>query len=765
MRLTLRTMLAHLDGILEPEDAQDIGKKIEESQYATSLFHRVRDVMRRLRLSAPSVSEREPGLDANTVAEYLDNTLPGDRVPDFEKVCLESDVYLAEVASCHQVLAAVLGEPAEIEPESRQRMYQLPQVAAQAAAESRGEVPAATGADGNGAGDAALHKARPKPTVPEYLREPPKRRRLLTTLTLLVLAGCFAGAVLLALGQFEPGTPLGNLVRTGRWNAEVTAARDASNPESAPDETVPDKGKTAADKAAAAGGADKTATASQPGKEKTKAAETPQPTATVAGAKAAPVAPGKEPPPGAEGPEAAPTPLAKIDAKGPPKPGTPPPASNEPLLDALASTPDHRDSKVAGPAGSEPGKPAPEAVAAAERVGRFNSEDQVLLAFDPQAGFWQRVPAKEPLVSGQRLLALPTYRAEISLNSAITLQMLGGTQVQLLAGSPQAPAGLEVAFGRLVLMPLAQGGPQVRLVVEGRSGVLTLADAETIAAVEVVRYHAPGVNPESQPPRAAIDLYVSHGAALWQEKGAAEPVRIVAPARLPLDEQTPREPQPLESKALPNWIVLESLGPLEQRASNTVAQSLQGGRSASLSLTEIEETYHRQKEVVRLVWRCLDYLDQFDPMVAALNNPADKADWLDYFEQLRQAAARGPETAAAIRQSLEKKFGQEAPAAYRMFWGYSDKDLQNGADAKLVQLLEHETLAFRVLGYLNLKDLTGLGLFYHPEYTTAKRQQPVKAWKQRREAGEIRIKSPEEKSPAVTEPAPLEPPPPPAPGL
>ena len=125
MRLTLRTMLAYLDDILEPQDAEALGAKISDSEFASELVYRTLSSIRKPNLSAPPLDGRGIGGDPNSVAEYLDNTLDENRIPGFEKVCLESDMYLSEVACCHSILSICIDQSVTIENDMRNRVLGL----------------------------------------------------------------------------------------------------------------------------------------------------------------------------------------------------------------------------------------------------------------------------------------------------------------------------------------------------------------------------------------------------------------------------------------------------------------------------------------------------------------------------------------------------------------------------------------------------------------------------------------------------------------
>jgi hypothetical protein len=125
VRLTLRTLLAYLDDTLDPAEIKRIGQKVAESETARELIARIKSVTRRRRLTTPPLTGSADKFDPNTVAEYLDNSLPPEQVEEIEKICLESDVHLAEIGTCHQILTLVLGEPALVPPSAKRRMYAL----------------------------------------------------------------------------------------------------------------------------------------------------------------------------------------------------------------------------------------------------------------------------------------------------------------------------------------------------------------------------------------------------------------------------------------------------------------------------------------------------------------------------------------------------------------------------------------------------------------------------------------------------------------
>ena len=107
MRLTLRTLLAYLYGLLEPEDAQEIKRKVSQPGRGQELAERIPRLVSRRELEAPRLDAKAAGADPNIVSDYLDGILTPERTAEFDRVCLQSDRQLAEVASCFEILSVV----------------------------------------------------------------------------------------------------------------------------------------------------------------------------------------------------------------------------------------------------------------------------------------------------------------------------------------------------------------------------------------------------------------------------------------------------------------------------------------------------------------------------------------------------------------------------------------------------------------------------------------------------------------------------------
>jgi hypothetical protein len=266
------------------------------------------------------------------------------------------------------------------------------------------------------------------------------------------------------------------------------------------------------------------------------------------------------------------------------------------------------------------------------------------------------------------------------------------------------------------------------------SGTATLDDAGATLAVEVSSLLNPGADPTAQPSVQVVDLYAASGEIVWQDAGSGAPITLTAPAHTRLGVEMPASDEQVE---IPLWVTADDVTPGDKMGSEVIADHLTVDGDVVQGLQELTE--HRRSEVAALAIRSLGSIGVFEPLVTALGDESwQKRDvWSHFIESLKTAAARSPETATAIRGALESTRGPESKELFRMLWGYTDADLKAGQAARLVKYLDSDDLDFRVLSFWNLRDITGIGLFYRPEYVAQKRQQPVQKWRQKLAAGEI----------------------------
>jgi hypothetical protein len=723
MRLTLRTLLAYLDDILDATDAHELERKIEESEFASGLVHRIRSVTRKLRLGAPKLAGKGMGLDANTVAEYLDNTLPQDQVPDFEKICLESDVQLAEVAACHQILALVLGEPADVDPALRTRMRSLLKAAEHASPEALEE--AARRGSAFLAGPphpSPEHDYEDEQTVPAIavaasavpVRHDRVAQRLWPLVATLVAAFALALGVLLVLGPLDARHPvLGRFLPAAP--TQVATAPGAGTASSSP---------AAAGSSAAADGA-------------------AAPARAATGSQTAGLAPPPTSPPSDPAvPAAAAAPAPSADDTAPVVPALPPvEAAPAMAAEAPGKTPadvtaltDPRLSRAKLP-------PAPDEAASAETpepLATYTSDQHVLARLDAATGTWLRAVAHEPLAPDQRLVALPTYRPQILFSSGVQVVVIGPAELELLEADSDGVPGVKLHAGRLLAMSTGKPRLQLRLQFGARAAAASFDDLDSTLALEVRSYLPPGADPESQPASLVAELFSAAGRVSWTEQYAATPLALEPGQIATLVDAATAVLQPLDP--LPDWLSTRNEPLIHQTASRALEPLLDPARPLLTALQD--QVGNRQVEVRSLAVRSLLLFDEFEPFVTALNSRESRYYWKDLVESARAGMARSPASAAKLRAACERLRGEAAAELYRLLWGLSPEQLIDGGAEQLVTCLNSSSTDLRVLAYLNLFQITGKTNNYQPDLEPRMQRRSIATWERDLRQGQIRYKSP-----------------------
>ncbi len=739
MRLTLRTMLAYLDDVLDPADAKELEHKIEESSFASGLVHRVRDSMRRMRLGAPKLDGRGLGLDPNTVADYLDSTLAPERVPEFEKVCLESDVHLAEVASCHQILTLVLGEPAHVDAAMRERVYRIghsnnrkPKTAASVS--GNGAASAATGSRGGSSSAGA------STTVASVAKVQRPSKLSTKSLAITVLLGFLVAIVAIqAVGIDKLRGMIG--LAPSRTVAE---SLPPTQPEpAAPESTIP----SGTDQESPESTASPQLETAAPDLSPTNA-DRSVPVAEPA-ADSRPVTAGEETRPIA--PEAMADPVANAAALPAVEGGELPPSGVVALPTEIAALPaaadkDKKSGGTAEVAAVEPARQVP--------VGRYISEEQVLARFDPAVGDWFRMVPDSPLLPGQRIVSLPTYRPLLLLSANLKVTLVGESHLQLEQIKQEAAPLLKIESGRVIIVPLGEPEAVVHLEAAGRGASVRFADADSVLALDVKKYLPPGQRPELEPAMGVIQIFALSGSVSWKEEGAEG--RVVSAGQV-LTIEGEGAPALFEAGTLPDWILGNDLAEIDRLASAELRKDLAVDRPLSLSL--LERTEHRQVEVRSLACRSLCSLDMFDSPINAINGSGLRSYWYAQFDAIRGAMSRNSESAIKFQRSLEKLTGDDAGLMYELICGFNADQLAAGGAKELVGALEHERVGVRVLAYENLRRITDKTQLFRPEQPPAQQKGEVMKWQRNLAAGAINYLHPPTALPprrAVTEAAAVE---------
>ena len=734
MRLTLRSLLAYLDDSLDAPEAEELGKKIEESEFARALVHRMRSATRRLRLGAPKLGGKGMGLDPNTVAEYLDYTLAPDRVQDFEQVCLESDVHLAEVAACHQILTNVLAGVADVDVELREKIVRLgtdPGAASELHSSDPSLSERESSLDPNGI-EASEMSDEESGLSEEGVLDPSDLPGQAPAVHWPIVAILVAALLLIGLFVLNPFGRRGPVV-----DRSATEAKEGGNAKATPRQrakeentslkentsvTPPEQESPDADAGVErqtphrSAGASEEAPSSDDGNRNSNRREDQPREGDTSGETRDEQAHAK--------PDT-PAPATPADSKGEEKPA-----------DLLAKMAEADAAKEAEAGGAEPKKLE---LPADPTIAKLTSADQPLGRWDDQEATYFRVPPLSMLEDGDRVIALPLTRPQLLIPGTPPLQwtLVGPSRMEFPSDATEQPYRFRLISGQTVWVRHGEAPALWEVEAGGRVFRLTMEAPTTKVAIAVHQTVPTGIDPANAPRHLAVEVLAVDGPVRVSVEGGKGVDVVDGQAYWKIDAEPPRL-APLEE--LPDWIETTTMTQLERGAAEEVIRSLALGRPMLLALHELAD--HRRVEVRSLAVESLISAGEFWPLVDSLGDRKMKAYWGRQLEAVRTAIREDAVYAEKLQRVLQQRRGEEGKELYRMLWGYTNEQLQEGADRELVTYLESDSLDLRVVAFDTLHRITGTTFLYRPDRSPKTQRVPIRKWRHAASEGKIRHRRP-----------------------
>lgn len=747
MRLTLRTLLAWIDGTLAAEDAAALGDKVAASPVAPQLIERMRRVVEHDGVSAPSPTGKGLADDPNTAAAFLDNALDPEILGAFERVCIESDSHLADVASAHRLLAEVVRDPTvAARPDRRLREALVARVVERISGDGQGIGTAAAAGQKPTARRRAGRASRGGDHDAGGSQRNARRAPVWAWVSvaaaaalLLTAAGVLAWSAFRRPGDRTGGTHQVAAARVPQ-DAPLPApsAPDRAEPrghaptatepvEPSPEPVNPNAPDTASEQASGPSTAPLVPQASlSPGSQGAAAGSAaPSPSPSPAGAEATV----DEPPvPGWQPPVPALTSEARVQggdalALVPAAPGIPVPATAR-----GNAAPGGAPSGAGGPgapAGAHAGEAAPaarpqgaETLPGVQRVG-----GPLLRRIEVDGRpAWGVMPGDAECADHEDLVAPAWCHPEFTVEG-IVVRLEPGSRVVVTRDAENIP-WLELLFGRCVIAAAAADA-RIGVVAGGLRGMLSGVLRQP-AGVEVRLRHGPDGVPHAQ---AAI--HAGGAEKVWSEQAADPPAAAgQSPERMPPERTSPDRGFPdrgFPDRMLPAgsrllWDSLDPaprlmpgseadwLGPVPQEdrtmraAAVELAARLGQDPQAAVGpvLQRMAADPRNERRMVATATRAV--LGEYDDLVSLLCRedredgvPLGERQWTDLeAATVPLAFARGEKSAAALAAA----FQAAAPAGKgdllaSLARGFTDADLQGGGDRLLVEALDDTSLAVR----------------------------------------------------------------------